>query len=88
MGLPRLTLRRNFLVKYYFEGYTFVIEDYQHAKRFSSFLPAMAGKDGKPLWAFYANVGQCMGGFGINNKETPIGHWARKISRLNHFEHV
>ncbi len=60
------------MVKYYFEGSTFVIEDYQHAKRFSSFLPAMAGRDGKPLWAFYANVGQCMGGFGINNKETPI----------------
>ena len=60
------------MVKYYFEGSTFVIEDYQQAKRFSSFLPAMAGEDGKPLWAFYANVGQCVGGFGINNKETPI----------------
>ena len=60
------------MVKYYFEGSTFVIEDYQHAKKFSSFLPAMAGQDGKPLWAFYANVGQCMGGFGVNNKETPI----------------
>lgn len=60
------------MVKYYFEGSTFVIEDFQHAKKFSSFLPAMAGQDGKPLWAFYANVGQCMGGFGVNNKETPI----------------
>ena len=60
------------MVKYYFEGSTFVIEDYQHAKKFSSFLPAIAGQDGKPLWAFYANVGQCMGGFGVNNKETPI----------------
>ena len=60
------------MVKYYFEGSTFVIEDYQHAKRFSSFLPAIAGQDGKPLWAFYADVGQCMGGFGVNNKETPI----------------
>lgn len=60
------------MVNYRFEKDTFVIEDYQHAKRFSSFLPAMAGIDGKPLWAFYANVGQGMGGFGINNKETPI----------------
>ena len=60
------------MVRYYFEGSTFVVEDYQHAKRFSSFLPAIAGKDGKPLWAFYASVGQCMGGFGVNNKETPI----------------
>lgn len=60
------------MVKYSFEGSTFVIEDYQHAKRFSSFLPAMAGEDGKPLWAFYANVGQVMGGFGVNSKDTPI----------------
>ena len=60
------------MVRYYFEGSTFVVEDYQHAKRFSSFLPAIAGKDGKPLWAFYASVGQCMGGFGVNNKETPV----------------
>ena len=35
-------------------------------------MPAIAGEDGKPLWAFYANVGQCLGGFGVNNKETPI----------------
>ena len=32
----------------------------------------MAGEDGKPLWAFYANVGQVMGGFGVNSKDTPI----------------
>ncbi len=60
------------MVKYSLNKDTFVIEDYQNAKRFCSFLPAVAGVDGKPLWAFYANVGQCMGGFGINNKETPI----------------
>ena len=60
------------MVKHSFNKDTFVIEDYQHAKRFCSFLPAIAGVDGKPLWAFYANVGQCMGGFGINNKDTPI----------------
>ena len=60
------------MVKYYFENNSFVIEDYQNAKRFCSFFPAIAGVDGKPLWAFYANVGQCMGGFGVSNKETPI----------------
>lgn len=60
------------MVKYYFEESTFVIEDYQHAKRFCSFFPAIAGVDGKPLWAFYANIGQCMGGFGVSNKDTPI----------------
>ncbi len=50
----------------------FVLEDYQSAKTFSSFLPGIAGEDGRPIWAFFANVGQCMGGFGVNNRETPI----------------
>lgn len=50
----------------------FVITDYAKGKTFSSFLPAVAGVDGKPIWAFYASVGQCMGGFGITSKETPI----------------
>ena len=57
---------------YSFQNKEFVIEDYQNAKTFASFLPAIAGIDGKPLWAFYANVGQCLGGFGVNSKETPI----------------
>ena len=60
------------MVKYYYDGDVFVIEDYLHAKTFASFLPAVAGVDGKPLWAFYANVGQAMGGFGVNSKDTPI----------------
>ena len=60
------------MVKYYFENKTFVIEDFQNAKRFCSFFPAVAGVDGKPLWAFYANVGQCMGGFGVGSKDTPM----------------
>lgn len=51
---------------------TFTIDDYLHAKKFSSFLPAIAGVDGKPLWVFYANVGQCVGGFGVNSKDYPI----------------
>jgi len=58
--------------KYYFLGDTFIIEDFQHAKTFANFLPAIAGCDGKPLWAFYANVGQAMGGFGVTSKDTPI----------------
>jgi hypothetical protein len=60
------------MVKYYYKDEAFVIEDYLHAKTFASFLPAVAGLDGKPLWAFYANVGQAMGGFGVNSKDTPI----------------
>lgn len=60
------------MVKYQIDGSKFIIEDYQKAKRFSSFLPAIAGEDGKPLWAFYANVGQAIGGFGITSKEYPV----------------
>lgn len=60
------------MVSYKYENGKFIINDFQHAKRFSSFLPAIAGKTGKPLWAFYANIGQCMGGFGITDRNTPI----------------
>ena len=57
---------------YSFNKDKFIVYNYQNAKTFSNFLPAIAGVDGKPLWAFYANVGQVMAGFGVNNKETPI----------------
>lgn len=60
------------MVNYHFEGDRFVIEDFQKAKTFASFLPGVAGVDGKPLWAFYASVGQGMGGFGVTSKDTPI----------------
>lgn len=60
------------MVKYHFNGDRFVIEDFQKAKSFCSFLPGVSGLDGKPLWAFYASVGQGMGGFGVTSKETPI----------------
>lgn len=60
------------MVKYYFEGKKFVIEDYLNAPTFASFLPAISGIHGKPTWAFYANVGQCMGGFGVSNRHTPM----------------
>lgn len=57
---------------YFYRDGKFVIQDYQKKKTFASFLPAIAGEDGKPLWAFYANVGQAMGGFGVSSKDTPI----------------
>ncbi|TYB89641.1 MAG: cellobiose phosphorylase [Kosmotoga sp.] len=59
--------------KYYFdEKNRFVIENYNHAKSFSSFLPGIAGKKGIPMWVFYVNRGQCITSFGINNKDNPI----------------
>ena len=59
------------MVKYFYKNNKFIVEDYQNAKHFASFLPAIAGKNGKPLWAFFASVGQCMGGFGIDDRNTP-----------------
>lgn len=50
----------------------FVIEDYNQKKTFSSFLPAVAGLYGKPMWAYYVNRGQCMATFGVNNKDYSI----------------
>ncbi|MBC8059518.1 MAG: hypothetical protein H7Y18_02520 [Clostridiaceae bacterium] len=50
----------------------FVIEDYNHKKAFSSFLPAGAGLYGKPMWAYYVNRGQCISTFGMNNKDYSI----------------
>ena len=57
---------------YEFKGGKFIIRDFQRRKTFSSFLPAVAGVDGKPMWAFYASVGQAMGGFGVTSKGSPI----------------
>ncbi len=68
------------MVEYYFSDDSFVIKDYQNAKKFCSFLPALAGEDGKPLWAFFANVGQCMGGFGANSKDTPMTPFDSAVS--------
>ncbi|MCD8194953.1 MAG: hypothetical protein LUD22_01470 [Coprobacillus sp.] len=60
------------MVKYEFSGDTFIIKDYLNGKTFSSFLPAIAGERGKPMWVFYASVGQCVGGFGVDSRNTPI----------------
>ena len=50
----------------------FIIENYNQKKPFSSFLPAIAGLYGKPMWAYYVNRGQCMASFGVNNKDYSI----------------
>ena len=58
--------------KYYLKDMEFVIENYNYAKPFASFLPGIAGLSGKPLWAFYINRGQCMSSFGTDSKEGAI----------------
>lgn len=50
----------------------FIIENYNQAKTFSSFLPAVSGLYGKPMWVFYVNKGQCIATMGINNKDYSI----------------
>ncbi|MCB4756490.1 MAG: hypothetical protein LHV69_05585 [Elusimicrobia bacterium] len=55
--------------KFYPHGDGFIIESYNLAQPFSSFLPALAGMTGKPMWVFYANRGQCISGFGVNDKD-------------------
>jgi hypothetical protein len=50
----------------------FVIEEFDQAKTFSSFLPGLAGLYGIPIWAFYVNRGQAMVSFGIQDKNHAI----------------
>lgn len=50
----------------------FVIENYDKAKTFASFLPGIAGVDGIPMWSFYVNRGQVMGSFGVKDRNSTI----------------
>ena len=59
--------------KYYIDADgSFVIEDYNRQKTFASFLPAVAGIYGKPMWVYYVDRGQCVSTFGQNNKDYSI----------------
>lgn len=64
------------MVKYYFEGDRFIIENYHQAKTFSSFLPGVAGLKGIPIWAYYVNRGQAIATFGIRDKDGQILEFA------------
>ena len=56
-------------VKYTVNGDEFIIEDYNNAKAFASFLPAISGLWGKPLWTYYVNRGQAIANFGVKDKD-------------------
>ncbi len=58
--------------RYYLEGNTYVIENYDRVPAFSSFLPGLAGIKGIPLWVYYTNRGQGINSFGIHNKNNAI----------------
>ncbi len=48
------------------------MEDFDARSTFSSFLPAVAGYFGKPVWAFYVNRGQAISTFGTESKDYPM----------------
>ncbi|MBN1179494.1 MAG: cellobiose phosphorylase [Anaerolineae bacterium] len=50
----------------------FVIEDYDRAKPFASFLPGIAGTLGVPMWVFTVNRGQAIASFGVEDKDHPV----------------
>lgn len=55
---------------YQFDGDNgFIIHDYNRQAPFSSFLPGIAGEQGRPAWAFYVNRGQGLASFGVRNKD-------------------
>ena len=61
------------MTQYYFDLQgRFVIEQYDRAPAFASFLPGLAGPLGIPLWAFYVNRGQAMAAFGVGSKDAAI----------------
>lgn len=54
------------------ERQRFIIEHYDTARPFSSFLPGLAGPRGVPLWVFTVNRGQAIASFGVESKDQPI----------------
>jgi len=51
---------------------SFVINNYNSTRPWSSFFPGIAGLFGIPIWAFYVNRGQCMASVGIRSKDEAI----------------
>ena len=65
-------LRNNGQPDHFDELVRYVLEDYDHQRPFSSFLPGIAGLQGIPMWVFYVNRGQGVCSFGVENKDHPI----------------
>lgn len=51
---------------------SFIIENYNFSKPFSSFFPGIAGLYGIPMWIFFVNRGQGICSFGTNSKDHSI----------------
>ena len=59
-------------VKYYVKNDEFIIKDYNNAKPFASFFPAIAGLWGKPMWVFYINRAQAIACMGTKDKDSAM----------------
>lgn len=57
---------------YNYQNEACTITNFDQQKPFSSFLPGIAGLRGIPIWAFYANRGQAITCFGVENKDKAI----------------
>jgi len=57
---------------YKVNGNEFLIENFNNAKAFASFLPAIAGLWGKPAWVYYVNRCQAISSFGVKDKDGAI----------------
>lgn len=60
------------MVRYEQNKDEFILEDYDRAKTFSDFMPAIAGVSGIPLWVYFVNRGQCVCSIGVNDKNNSI----------------
>ena len=49
-----------------------VMTNYDTARTFASFLPALGGEWGIPMWAFFVNRGQGLSSYGTDNKDAPM----------------
>jgi hypothetical protein len=59
-------------IHHFDEQQRFIIDNYDTARPFSSFLPGVAGPRGVPLWVFTVNRGQGIASFGVESKDHPI----------------
>jgi len=59
-------------LKLFDDANRYVMEDFDAKPTFASFLPAVAGVYGIPVWSFYTNRGQGVASFGFKSKEYPI----------------
>jgi len=71
-------------IYYSIKGDEFILYNYNNQKPFASFLPAIAGKWGAPIWCFYVNRAQAISCFGSKDKNGAILEFiaANKAYRL------